>query len=140
MTQTGGRATRQRAAVEEMLTRAGGFRSAQELHADLQAAGHKIGLATVYRSLHALAESDAVDVLRTGDGQVIYRRCQTEDHHHHIVCRSCGHAAEIQSDAIERWARDTARRTGFTSVTHTAELYGVCRGCSGRARARRAGS
>lgn len=124
------RTTRQRSAIEEVLGRTGGFRTAQELHEELRAAGHKIGLATVYRSLRVLAEANQVDVLRSDEGEAIYRRCEASDHHHHIVCRSCGHAAEIQSEAIERWAKETARSSGFTSVTHTAELYGVCRSCT----------
>lgn len=124
------RTTKQRSAIEDVLGRSRGFRTAQELHDELRAAGHKIGLATVYRSLRALAEADQVDVLRSDDGEAIYRRCEVGDHHHHIVCRSCGHAAEIQSDVIERWAKETARSSGFTAVTHTAELYGVCRACT----------
>jgi Fur family ferric uptake transcriptional regulator len=60
----------------------------------------------------------------------MYRRCATDDHHHHLVCRGCGHSVEISSPALESWAEAEARRHGFTSVTHTAEMYGLCSGCS----------
>ncbi|MDQ4144947.1 MAG: transcriptional repressor [Actinomycetota bacterium] len=125
-----GRNTRQRAELERALRDAGGFRSAQELHGQLRGSGSKIGLTTVYRNLQALSESGAVDVLPSGEGESIYRLCATEGHHHHLVCRSCGTSVEIASDEVEQWAERTARAHGFTGVTHTAELYGLCGRCS----------
>ncbi len=89
-----------------------------------------MGLTTVYRALQAMADDGAIDVLRRSDGEAIYRRCETDHHHHHLVCRSCGQSVEISSEALEEWAARTARRHGFTSVTHTAELYGICRTCA----------
>jgi Fur family ferric uptake transcriptional regulator len=124
------RATRQRAAVREALDRVGAFRTAQALHDEMKAAGASVGLTTVYRTLQGLAEAGEVDVLRTGDGEAIYRRCRTGEHHHHLVCRSCGVSVEVSSDEIERWAATTAELHGFTDVEHTAELYGVCGSCS----------
>jgi Fur family ferric uptake transcriptional regulator len=124
------KATRQRAAIAGALEKAGGFRTAQELHDHLRRGGAKVGLTTVYRTLQAMAESGDVDVLRSADGESIYRRCSTENHHHHLVCRACGHSVEIASAAVEEWAEDSAERHEFTSVTHSAEVYGLCRGCA----------
>jgi Fur family ferric uptake transcriptional regulator len=125
------RNTRQREALMDILRSAKGFRSAQELHARLNRRGGRVGLATVYRNLQALAESGQVDVLRTNEGEAIYRLCRRGRHHHHLVCQSCGASVEIESQDVEKWAASTARRHGFTSVTHVAELYGVCGSCSG---------
>jgi Fur family ferric uptake transcriptional regulator len=124
------RSTRQRTAIAAALHAANGFRSAQDLHDDLRDAGKRVGLTTVYRTLQGLADSGHVDVLRTDEGEAIYRLCPTDEHHHHLVCRSCGHSVEISSDEIEHWAERTADRHGFTHVTHTAEVYGLCRSCS----------
>lgn len=126
------RATRQRAAVRDALHRAAAFRTAQHLHDELKAAGESVGLTTVYRTLQSLADAGEVDVLRTADGEAIYRRCSTGEHHHHLVCTSCGTSVEVASDEVERWAEATARRHGFTEVEHTAELYGLCRACAAR--------
>ena len=43
-----------RDAVRQALETSDGFRSAQDLFADLRAEGSKIGLTTVYRALQAL--------------------------------------------------------------------------------------
>lgn len=123
------RATRQREAVAVALEAAGGFRSAQELHEDLRRAGDRVGLTTVYRTLQALAEAGEVDVLRTGEGEAVYRRCASDDHHHHIVCRSCGHSVEVEGPEVEAWAAKVARRHGFSDAEHTVEIFGVCRDC-----------
>jgi Fur family ferric uptake transcriptional regulator len=123
------RSTRQRAAVTEVLADASGFRSAQELHEELRRTGASVGLTTVYRHLQALADSGGVDVLRSGDGEARYRACPTEEHHHHLVCRSCGASVEIAGPAVESWALSVAAEHGYTDVTHTVEVFGTCRAC-----------
>ena len=122
------RATRQRAAVAAALDAVSDFRSAQELHDLLKQRGENVGLTTVYRTLQALAESGEVDVLRTGDGESIYRRC-SGGHHHHLVCRICGRAVEVEGPAVERWADKVAAEHGFTDVSHTVEIFGRCADC-----------
>lgn len=123
------RHTRQRAAVTEALTRTDDFVSTQDLHAALRAGGDRIGLATVYRSLQAMAEDGQVDVRRGEDGEATYRRCSTA-HHHHLVCRSCRRTIEVESAAVERWAASVTAEHGFTQVDHTVEITGTCAACS----------
>jgi Fur family transcriptional regulator, ferric uptake regulator len=124
------RSTRQRAAVSAMLDRLDDFRSAQEIHEELRRAGEGIGLTTVYRTLQALADADEVDVLRTGTGEAVYRRCASAHHHHHLVCRRCGATVEIEGPAVESWAQRVAETHGFSELSHTAEIFGVCRDCA----------
>jgi Fur family transcriptional regulator, ferric uptake regulator len=123
------RNTRQRVAVVSVLTEVDEFRSAQELHDLLRHQGESVGLTTVYRTLQALAEADEVDSLRREDGETVYRRC-SQGHHHHLVCRSCGHTVEVAGPAVERWADRVAQEHGFTEVDHTVEIFGYCSGCA----------
>lgn len=122
------RLTRQQAAVVAMLHDTGDFTSAQDLHARLRAAGNPVGLATVYRTLQTLVGAGEVDVLRTDEGEAVYRRCST-GHHHHLVCRSCGRAVEVAGPAVERWADAVSARHGFRDVRHTLEIVGTCADC-----------
>jgi Fur family ferric uptake transcriptional regulator len=124
----GTRPTRQRRAVAGALQDFEGFRSAQEIHEQLRRDGENVGLSTVYRTLQALADGGEVDVLRTDEGEALYRRCSTS-HHHHLVCRSCGRTVEVEGPAVERWAGMVAGRHGFTDVSHTLEIFGTCSGC-----------
>ncbi len=123
------RSTRQREAVAAALRQAEEFRSAQDIHARLRAMGSAVGLTTVYRTLATMAEGGEVDVLRTDDGESIYRRCQSETHHHHLVCRHCGRTVEVAGPAVERWAESVATAHGFREVSHTVEVFGTCPDC-----------
>jgi Fur family ferric uptake transcriptional regulator len=129
MTATRRRPTRQQSAVIELLGSSEEFTSAQDLHARLRQTGATVGLATVYRTLATLADSGEIDVLRTDDGESVYRKCST-GHHHHLVCRACGRTVEIEGPAVERWAGTVADEHGFTDVSHTLEIFGTCAGCS----------
>jgi Fur family transcriptional regulator, ferric uptake regulator len=124
------RSTRQRDAIQAALHRAARFLSAQELHQDLKRSGDRVGLTTVYRTLQSLATTGELDVLINTEGEATYRRCRSDEHHHHLVCRACGSSVEVASEEVERWAGETARRHEYSAVTHTAELYGLCRACT----------
>ena len=126
----GVRSTRQRTAVSEVLGKVDGFRSAQDLHDLLRHDGASVGLTTVYRHLQALADAGQVDVLRTDDGEAVYRRCPTVEHHHHLVCRTCGRSVEVDGPEVEAWASSIATSHGFTDVTHTVEVFGTCAACA----------
>lgn len=128
---TGVRATRQRGAIIALLDTVDEFRSAQELHDELRRRGENIGLTTVYRTLQTLAAADLVDLVRTDSGESVYRRCAAPDHHHHLVCRSCGAAVEVSGREVEAWAADVAAAHGFSDVSHTIELFGTCSDCRG---------
>ena len=126
------RSTKQRAAVSALLDRLDDFRSAQEIHEELRRTGEGIGLTTVYRTLQTLADGGEVDVLRTASGEAVYRRCESAEHHHHLVCRRCGTAVEIEGPAVETWAQKVADTHGFTELSHTVEIFGLCRSCGDR--------
>lgn len=128
------RATRQAAAVRAALAGRSAFTSAQDLHADLRSRGERVGLTTVYRRLQLLAESGDVDVLRTPEGESVYRICETGAHHHHLVCRSCGRAVEIEARAVERWAGRLRERHDFIDIEHTVEVVGTCGTCARKRR------
>lgn len=125
------RPTRQRRAINDALAAAEEFQSAQDIHDALRSAGEKVGLATVYRTLQAMADAGEVDVLQGSSGEAAYRRCSAS-HHHHLVCRGCGRTVEISGSSVERWTESVARDNGFSDVSHTIELVGLCAACAGQ--------
>jgi Fur family transcriptional regulator, ferric uptake regulator len=124
------RSTRQKRALAAVLEASDGFRSAQELHAELRAQGENVALTTVYNQVRALAEAGELDALRSDDGETRYRRCASDEHHHHLVCRDCGSAIEVEGPEVERWAAKTGTMNGFVDVTHTLEIIGTCPNCA----------
>ncbi|MDO9494947.1 MAG: Fur family transcriptional regulator [Nocardioides sp.] len=127
-TDSGLRPTKQRLAVVAAMSSFDDFRSAQDIHELLARRGDPVGLATVYRTLQRMVESGEVDLLRTEDGEAIYRRC-SDTHHHHLVCRACGATVEVEGPAVERWTRTIAGEHGYGDVSHTLEIFGTCPSC-----------
>ena len=123
------RPTKQRLAVAEALETFDDFRSAQEIHELIGRTGGNVGLATVYRTLQKLSDSGEVDMLRTEDGEAIYRRCSAT-HHHHLVCRACGATVEVEGPAVERWTSTIAAEHGFSEISHNLEIFGTCPRCA----------
>ncbi|SDD10287.1 Fur family transcriptional regulator, ferric uptake regulator [Sanguibacter gelidistatuariae] len=126
------RMTRQRASIADLLAATEDFRSAQQLHEVLRARGETTGLATVYRTLQTMADAGQVDVLRTAEGENLFRRCERTEHHHHLVCRSCGATIEIDGPTVEAWASLVGATHGFIDIEHTIELFGTCADCAAR--------
>ncbi len=125
------RMTKQRQAIWELLRSEKNFLSAQEVHDALERSGEAIGLATVYRNLQALAANGSVDVLRLENSETqLFRYCAESVHHHHMVCRSCGKTVEISGAGIESWAEGIAAEHGFTRLSHSFEIFGLCDRCS----------
>ena len=122
------RSTRQRAAVRAVFADLDGFHSAQEVQARLRSAGDTVGLSTVYRAVQSLADDGELDALRTDSGETLYRRCSRQ-HHHHLVCRSCGLTVEVAGPTVEQWADRVADEHGFADVSHTLEIFGTCADC-----------
>lgn len=124
------RSTRQRKAITATLGATDEFLSAQDIHDTLRRDGHKVGLATVYRSLQILSEGGDIDVVKTASGESAYRQC-SPTHHHHLVCRNCARTVEIEGPAVERWATAMGAEHGYSDVNHTIELFGICSRCQG---------
>lgn len=129
------RGTTQGAAVRDALLGQSGFRSAQDIYAAMRAEGRAVGLSTVYRHLQSLVAEGLADVIHTPEGETTYRYCggsARKTHHHHLVCRSCGRAEEVESRAVERWSATVADEHGYIDVDHTVEVFGVCAECAAR--------
>jgi Fur family ferric uptake transcriptional regulator len=123
------RNTWQKTAVLEQLSNTAEFVSAQELHQKISQSGKKLGLTTVYRALTEMVEQGMADSLSISDGEMRYRIC-TPEHHHHLICRVCGKTVEFDMPGFEELALEVAKSNGFTELSHEIELFGVCAGCS----------
>ncbi|MDA8551897.1 MAG: Fur family transcriptional regulator [Aquiluna sp.] len=123
------RNTWQKTAVLEQLSNTAEFVSAQELHQKISQSGKKLGLTTVYRALTEMVEQGMADSLSISDGEMRYRIC-TPEHHHHLICRVCGKTVEFDMPGFEELALEVAKANGFTELSHEIELFGVCAGCS----------
>ena len=107
------RNTWQKTAVLEQLSNTDEFVSAKELHQKISQSGKKLGLTTVYRALTEMVEQGMADSLSISDGEMRYRIC-TPEHHHHLICRVCGKTVEFDMPGFEELALQVAKANGFT--------------------------
>ena len=126
------RKTRQLEAVLSAVRGMTDFQSAAEIFTKLQLNGTRVGLATVYRNLAALAEDGILDTVKSADGTTLYRECESSEHHHHLVCRSCGKTEEFHLKGLEETLNEMGREMGFSALSHTVELTGLCSECSAK--------
>ena len=127
----GVRPTRQRLAVLSALSAVPDDATAQEIHGSLRSRGEEIGLATVYRTLRALADAGVVDTLSHHPRETCYRLCG-EGHHHHLVCSECHRVVELGDCDLEGWLAGLASEHGFTLSEHSVEVTGTCSDCRGQ--------
>jgi Fur family ferric uptake transcriptional regulator len=125
---TGLRPTRQRLRVLEELAREPHDATAQKLFGRLRDGGERIGLATVYRTLRALADHGVVDVLAHSAEESCYRVC-SDEHHHHLVCTGCHRVVEIADCDLDDWLDRMAAAVGFVPTAHQVEVAGLCADC-----------
>ncbi|HZU20054.1 MAG TPA: Fur family transcriptional regulator [Gaiellaceae bacterium] len=123
------RPTRHRVAVLDELALEPNDVTAQELWQRLRARGGSVvGRATVYRALAAMREHRVIDAFAHHDGELCYRVC-TNQHHHHLVCRECHRVVELVGCDVGDWVARAGRRHGFAALEHELELSGVCADC-----------
>jgi len=129
LARAGLKATRQRLDVLDVLADEPHDATAQEIHRRLVAGGRPVGLATVYRTLAALAEHGVVDPLEHRRGETCYRLCG-EGHHHHLVCTDCHRVIELAGCGLDDWLDRVAVEAGFRPTEHRVEVLGICDECA----------
>lgn len=104
--------------------------SAQDIHGRLRSADHKApGLTTVYRSLDALVSLGYVQAVDLGDGEKRYEVVQPGEHHHHLICESCGASQHLDECLLEGFEGTIAKEYGFVINSHVLEIFGTCASC-----------
>jgi len=108
---------------DEHLTPEGLHHLIQEKHPDLNT-----GIATVYRTLSLLEDSEMVTSLSFGAQGKKYE-LGAKDHHDHIICTKCGSISEFVDEEIELRQKKIAQELGFAMQEHSMQIYGICKTC-----------
>jgi Fur family transcriptional regulator, ferric uptake regulator len=122
--------TIQREVILEMLYNSDEHLTPEGLHHLIQEKYPELGtgIATVYRTLSLLEESDMVTSLSFGAQGKKYE-LGAKDHHDHLICTQCGTISEFVDDDIEEKQHKIAEEFGFKMEEHSMQIYGICRKC-----------
>lgn len=87
--------------------------------------GRPIDLSTVYRTVDALQEAGAVHHVHLGPGASVIHLTD-EEHHHHLVCDTCGRTVDLPMDELDPLAA-LLERHGYQPDTVHFALVSRCR-------------
>ncbi len=124
--------TRQRDLIAELLAGGGGHLSAEMIERELREQGHRVGTATVYRTLQLLVEAGLARQHQFGDGFRRFEAVIGDAGHEHLICERCGRVVEFDNERLERMLPVIADEHGFAHAHHRVEVFGVCRDCRRR--------
>lgn len=123
------RATLGRIAIVKLLDRSKTPLTLANIHDKLRKEG--CDFATVFRFVTILEKKGLVERVPWLDGSVRHeiRLNQHQAHHHYLICRSCRKVEPIHNCVVERIENQITKERGYTSLSHSLQLSGVCPSC-----------
>lgn len=128
----GQRYTEGRRALYDALARAGRPVTIEEILRDEP----RLAMSSAYRNLAILQQAGVVHRVTTDHEFARYELAEdlTDNHHHHLVCRSCGAVQDVEIPvALERSVRskldEVAAGSGFLMESHRVDALGLCARC-----------
>ncbi len=101
----------------------------QEIYESLEKKGIHIDLTSVYRSLELFVELKLVQVIELGEGKKRYELLNTDNHHHHVICNTCGVIEDVSIEQEKEILKHVTTKSHFKIDTHTLEFFGQCQNC-----------
>jgi Fur family ferric uptake transcriptional regulator len=120
--------TSQRELVWAILMDSKGHPSVEEIRDRLLAKGHRIGIATIYRTLKILLDAGMIRQSKLG-GMTRYEALIKEPNHLHFICNVCKRTVEFPSSQIEELLRKVTAEHGFHERYSRYMILGICRAC-----------
>jgi Fe2+ or Zn2+ uptake regulation protein len=123
----GFRMTPQRLAILRVLRESSGHLSPTEICQRARQILPGLTEPTIYRTLIFLAEQGLALPAHVGNGQLVYEIAGRD--HHHLICRACGHAHEIDHSALVALYQQFQVTTGYQIDTVHVTFFGLCPAC-----------
>lgn len=127
--ENGLRATHGRIGIVKLLDASPAPLTLAEIHEKVKAKG--CDFATVFRFISILEEKALVQRVAWIDGTMRHEICAKDGHHHHhyLICRTCHKIEPIDECVVERFEDQIAKERGYSGLSHSLQLSGVCPEC-----------
>ena len=125
--------TSQRAFIWAALLESKGHPSVEEIRDSLIDTGHRIGLATIYRTLKILLQSGFLRQSKL-EGMTRYEPVINQPNHLHFICNSCKRTVEFPSRKIENLIQKITAEYGFEERYSRYAILGICKTCARKER------
>ncbi len=124
----GHKMTPQRLLIARALRHAEGHVSAAQIAEAVHGEHPYVDVSTVYRTLDVLKRMRLATSTDIGSGDVVFEWSPATPHHH-LVCTSCQHIAEIDHRYFEELGGRVRKDFGFQPDLHHFAIFGLCREC-----------
>jgi Fur family ferric uptake transcriptional regulator len=105
--------------------------SAVEIEDTLRSGERPVGRASIYRILDELERLDLVQRVEVGQSMARYEPVRSDnEHHHHLVCDSCGTVMPFTDPDLEQAIRGLSDRVPMQVAEHEIVLHGSCSDCA----------
>lgn len=135
----GYRITLGREVILDVLAKAEGHLSAEDIYMKIHPRYPNIGLTTIYRTLDVLSNIGLVYKFDFGDGRARYELAEGPKgthHHHHLVCTNCNRVIDYadfideEVELLKQTERELSKKYNFRITNHLIQFYGLCQDCS----------
>jgi Fur family ferric uptake transcriptional regulator len=120
--------TSQRELIWGLLVDSKGHPSVEEIRDVLIEKGHRIGMATIYRTLKILLAAGMIRQSKLA-GMTRYEAVVKQPNHLHFICNLCGRTTEFPSSRIESLIQSVTAEHGFEERYSRYMIFGICRIC-----------
>ena len=137
----GYRLTLGREAILDVLFKAEGHLSAEDIYMKVHPLYPNIGLTTIYRTLDVLSNIGLVYKFDFGDGRGRYELTEGPKgtkHHHHLICTSCNRVVDYtdfideEIELLQETEKGLSKKYDFKITNHLIQFYGLCNKCKGQ--------
>lgn len=101
----------------------------EEIFSRLKKKNINIDLASIYRTLVLLKNSELITQVDFGDGRKRYELVGEKNHHHHLICNTCGRIENVYFGQEAKILKEISLNSQFAVQKHTLELFGLCKHC-----------
>ncbi|HEY2491326.1 MAG TPA: transcriptional repressor [Paenibacillus sp.] len=109
--------------------------SAEDIFMIFKGKLHKMGFATVYRTLELFCEMNIIQKVNVEAGMARYTMSNIQNDsysHEYLICTACGRKKEVKADWMGPLEKRIESELGFTITDYQLDIMGLFTTCSGK--------
>jgi Fur family ferric uptake transcriptional regulator len=105
-------------------------RNAADIYQSLKKKGHRISLATIYRTLNLFVQTGLARAEDFGEKHSHFEPETPGTIHGHLICLGCGLVKEFEEEELKKELEVISQRLGFSLAKYSLQIFGFCQKCS----------
>jgi Fe2+ or Zn2+ uptake regulation protein len=122
------RNTKQKSLVRKIVRDLNTHACAEEIYHRVIKVNPRISLATVYRILHEMVDTQELREVANGSGATVFD--PTTHPHYHIQCIKCNQLFDVDIPYHENLDNELRDKTSFSILSHDLTFKGICTRCT----------